>query len=96
MMGPISALFTADLTTTATTEKKASALRAAFVSLQGLIQNARKASAERHLRVELANMDDSLLRDIGVADDEIYLIRAGQVFTPRAWANRPATHNRSV
>lgn len=95
-MGPISALFTSDFNATATTVKKPSAPRAALASLYALVDNARKASAERRLRVELANMDDSLLRDIGVADDEIYLIRAGQVFTPRAWANQPAARNRSA
>jgi uncharacterized protein YjiS (DUF1127 family) len=69
--------------------KKPSAARSAFAALAAVVDNARKASAERHLRRELADMDDSLLRDIGVADDEIYLIRAGQVFTPRAWTTKP-------
>ena len=87
-MGPISALFTADFSETATTAKQPSASRGAFAALSALVDKARKASAARRLRVELADMDDSMLRDIGVADDEIYLIRAGLVFTPRAWASR--------
>jgi uncharacterized protein YjiS (DUF1127 family) len=97
LMGPISALFTADFATTATpAEHKPSALRSAFAALATMVASARKAANERHLRAELADMDDSLLRDIGVAEDEIYLIRAGQVFTPRAWANKPAARNTSM
>jgi uncharacterized protein YjiS (DUF1127 family) len=88
-MGPISGLFTADFSApTATTEPKPSLIRTAFAAMSTLITSAREASAERHLRTELAAMDDSLLKDIGVAEDEIYLIRAGHVFTPRAWANQ--------
>ena len=29
-----------------------------------------------------------MLRDIGIADDELHLIRARDRFTPRAWAGR--------
>jgi uncharacterized protein YjiS (DUF1127 family) len=68
---------------------------AALAAVKALFANARKASSERHLRAELAAMDDNLLRDIGVAEDEIYLIRAGQVFTPRAW-NRKSASARGV
>jgi uncharacterized protein YjiS (DUF1127 family) len=91
-MGPISALFTADFNTAATNDAvaaKPSAGRSAVDVLKAMVANARKAATERNLRKELADMDDALLRDIGVADDEIYLIRAGQVFTPRAWAAKP-------
>jgi uncharacterized protein YjiS (DUF1127 family) len=90
-MGPISGLFTADFSTTTAmdADKKPSAVRTAFTALSTMITSARQAAADRHLRAELAEMDDSLLKDIGVAEDEIYLIRAGQVFTPRAWANQP-------
>jgi uncharacterized protein YjiS (DUF1127 family) len=88
-MGPISALFTSDFSTKATTTEKPSAVRSAFAALSAMVENARQAAVERHLRAELADMDDSLLKDIGVADDEIYLIRAGHVFTPRAWAQNP-------
>ncbi len=91
-MGPISGLFIADLSTPTTmSEPKPSVGRTALAALSTMITNARKAAAERHLRAELAVMDDSLLKDIGIAEDEIYLIRAGQMITPRAWANQPVT-----
>lgn len=57
-------------------------LAAPFV---GLIRSVRRAVAERRLRDTLADMDDALLMDIGVARDEIYRIRARERFTPRAW-----------
>jgi uncharacterized protein YjiS (DUF1127 family) len=88
-MGPISAFFTADYSPAVNPEaQKSSAVRSTVTALSTMITNARKAAAGRHLRAELAEMDDSLLKDIGVAEDEIYLIRAGQVFTPRAWGPR--------
>jgi uncharacterized protein YjiS (DUF1127 family) len=95
-MGPISGLFTADFTPTvnADTVEKPSAIRTAFAALSTAVAQARKSAAERHLRAELADMDDSLLKDIGIAEDEIYLIRAGQVFTPRGWTSK--TINASV
>ena len=87
-MGPISAFITADLNHAAVTDAasaKPSATRSVFSTLTALLATARKTSNDRNLRKELASMDDALLRDIGVADDEIYLIRAGKAFTPRAW-----------
>jgi uncharacterized protein YjiS (DUF1127 family) len=66
--------------------KKVSFLRAAAAQLGAVVAGARKGAAQRQLRKELADMDDSLLRDIGVAEDEVHLIRAGHVFTTRAWA----------
>ena len=88
-METISTLATADFGTASTAApNKPSAARAAFAAFSAMVASARKAAAERHLRAALAEMDDSLLRDIGVADDEIYLIRASQVFTPRAWATK--------
>jgi uncharacterized protein YjiS (DUF1127 family) len=84
-MGPISAFFTPDMTTAAAPETKPSVIKSAFSAASAIIADARKAAADRNLRRELAAMDDALLRDIGVAEDEIYLIRAGRVFTPRAW-----------
>lgn len=48
-----------------------------------------QASAEeRRVRQHLATLPDNLLRDIGIAEDEIHRIRAGERFTPRAWAER--------
>ncbi len=51
----------------------------------GLVRKVRRAAAERRLRDTLADMDDALLMDIGIAQDEIYRIRARERFTPRAW-----------
>jgi uncharacterized protein YjiS (DUF1127 family) len=51
-----------------------------------LFTRARKASADRALRRQLAEMDSTLLRDIGIADDEIHRIRGMDHFTPRKWA----------
>jgi uncharacterized protein YjiS (DUF1127 family) len=53
--------------------------------LGGLIESVRAAAAARSLRSTLATMDDNQLRDIGVADDEIYRIRRQDSFTPQAW-----------
>jgi len=48
----------------------------------------RKAAEERRTRKHLATLPDHLLRDIGIAEDEIHRIRACERFTPRAWAER--------
>jgi uncharacterized protein YjiS (DUF1127 family) len=53
--------------------------------LVGLIANVRAAAAARSLRASLAVMDDNQLRDIGIADDEIYRIRRQDSFTPQSW-----------
>jgi uncharacterized protein YjiS (DUF1127 family) len=45
----------------------------------------RRKVSERALRRHLANLDDALLKDIGVADDEIARVRRMERFTPRAW-----------
>ena len=45
----------------------------------------REERSDRLLREELADLDAHLLRDIGVADDEICRIRARDRFTPRGW-----------
>jgi uncharacterized protein YjiS (DUF1127 family) len=91
-MGPISAFVTADYTAATTTQvKQASVVRMVYAALSTTIIKARKSAAERQLRADLAEMNDSLLKDIGVAEDEIYLIRAGHVFTPRAWVHASRT-----
>jgi uncharacterized protein YjiS (DUF1127 family) len=41
--------------------------------------------SNKALRRQLAEMDDVLLRDIGIADDEIWRVRQGHMFRPRAW-----------
>ena len=43
----------------------------------------RQRAADRAVRRQLASMDDTLLRDIGVAEDEIWRIRRGES-SPRA------------
>jgi uncharacterized protein YjiS (DUF1127 family) len=45
----------------------------------------RRKASERALRRHLADLDDVLLKDIGVADDEIVRVRRMECFTPRAW-----------
>ena len=54
------------------------AVKRLFSALQAKI-------ADRSLRSSLATMDDAMLREIGIADDEIHRIRQQQNFTPRAW-----------
>jgi uncharacterized protein YjiS (DUF1127 family) len=55
-------------------------------SLAGrLYRWARRAAADRNLRDQLAQMDDAMLRDIGIAPDEFYRVRSRERFTPRAW-----------
>jgi hypothetical protein len=70
--------------------KSPSLIGNAIAAFGTMVASARKAADEHHLRSELAAMDDNLLRDIGVADEEIHMIRAGQVFTPRAWVAKSA------
>jgi uncharacterized protein YjiS (DUF1127 family) len=53
-----------------------------------------RSAADRRLRDKLAEMDDALLRDIGIAEDEIYRIRARERFTPRAWSERAESERR--
>ena len=54
------------------------AIANAFVALQ-------RVNSERRMREQLANMDDNLLRDIGIEGDEIMRIRLRERFTPRRW-----------
>lgn len=53
--------------------------------LTAIVAGVRRAKADRRMRAELAELDASMLRDIGIADDEIYRIRAREAFTPRSW-----------
>jgi uncharacterized protein YjiS (DUF1127 family) len=55
-----------------------------------------RSAAERRLRDKLAEMDDALLRDIGIAEDEIYRVRARERFTPRAWQERADSERRGM
>ncbi|MGE3065272.1 MAG: DUF1127 domain-containing protein [Hyphomicrobiaceae bacterium] len=45
----------------------------------------RADAADRALRRELAGMDAFLLKDIGIAEDELWRIRRQHRFTPHAW-----------
>lgn len=89
-MGPFTALMTVDHAGTADHAEK----RTILSRLAGLFDAIRRDAADRRLREQLADMDDALLRDIGVADDELHKIRARDSFTPRAWANRTAGSTR--
>ena len=57
------------------------------VLVKRLVTSIRQANAERRLRYDLAQLDDVILRDIGIARDEIDRIHAGEDFTPRSWSN---------
>lgn len=46
----------------------------------------RAATADRAMRRQLAELDNALLRDIGISEEEIHRVRAMERFTPRAWA----------
>ena len=56
-----------------------------FGSLASGVQRELK---ERRVRAELAQLDDRVLSDLGIAPDEIALVRSEARFTPRAWADR--------
>ncbi len=87
-MGPFTALMTVDDTAVATTNEKRSFLSAAVARVTAAIESVRRDASDRRLRDQLAEMDSAMLKDIGIADDEIHLIRARSHFTPRAWADR--------
>ena len=78
----------ADLTVRNHAQETHSLLRRLSRPLVFALGTLRRSAAERRLRDKLADMDDALLRDIGIAEDEIYRIRARERFTPRAWSER--------
>lgn len=53
--------------------------------VHAIIARMRKAAAARALRRQLQGLDDAILRDIGISEDEIWRVRAGERFVPRAW-----------
>jgi uncharacterized protein YjiS (DUF1127 family) len=70
-------------------ERPASAPFGRLLGLAGeFIARRRRAAEDRRLRPRLAELSDTLLLDIGIAEDEIYRIRAYERFTPRAWHDR--------
>lgn len=87
-MGPFTALMTVDDTAVATSNAKRSFWHATAARISATIESVRRDASDRRLRDQLADMDSAMLRDIGIADDEIHLIRARSQFTPRAWADR--------
>lgn len=53
--------------------------------VKNTLEALRQSHAERAMRAELAGLDDHVLRDLGIAPDEMSRVRSGQDFTPRAW-----------
>jgi uncharacterized protein YjiS (DUF1127 family) len=53
--------------------------------LVGLVAGMKRSMEERAVIRQIATLDNAMLRDIGVADDEIARVRRGEAFTPRAW-----------
>lgn len=89
-MGPFTALMTVDHADTAVHTEK----RSVLARIAGLFETFRRDAADRRLREQLADMDDAMLRDIGIADDELHMIRARDRFTPRAWGARGSAKSR--
>lgn len=61
------------------------AVTSVMASLQRALAAIKAGNVERRCRAALAELDPSLLRDIGVAEDEIPRLHAREPFTPRAW-----------
>lgn len=57
----------------------------AWGAIRSWLEGVRQSYAERSMRAELAELDETILRDIGIATDEIGRVRAREDFTPRAW-----------
>ncbi len=87
-MGPFTALMTVEHAGIETAGERNSLIRKGATWLGALLQTIRTEAQNRRLRDQLADMDTSMLRDIGIADDEIHMIRARSKFTPRGWADR--------
>lgn len=45
----------------------------------------REARAARRLRLDMAQLDDMILGDLGIGPDEMARIHTGEEFTPRCW-----------
>ncbi len=84
-MGPMTAQFSVDHDSVAAPAKRSFA-RVCVDVVANLAAAARQHAINRRLRDQLAEMDDALLKDIGIADDELHMIRARRQFTPRRWA----------
>lgn len=75
-------------------ERPRSVLATILQPVMTLVAVIKRANAERRLREQLATMDDALLIDIGIAPEEIHLIRRQAHFTPRAWVDRAGVGRR--
>ena len=65
-----------------------------FAPIAGMFARWSRASAERRLRDQLAEMSDQMLLDIGIREEEVHLVRHRIAFTPREWADRAMTVRR--
>jgi uncharacterized protein YjiS (DUF1127 family) len=87
-MGPFTALMSVDHAANEAQTEKRSFVRATTDRIFDAVATMRRNASDRRLRDQLADMDDAMLRDIGIADDEFHMIRARDSFTPRAWVSR--------
>ena len=76
---------TFDLAATRTNLSREMPANPILAAFRDFIDGIRQARAEHSMRVDLATLDDSVLRDIGIATDEIPRVLAREQFTPRAW-----------
>jgi uncharacterized protein YjiS (DUF1127 family) len=54
-------------------------------AVSGFVNGLRRAASNRALNRQLSEMDDTLLRDIGLGEDEIYRLRAGSSIKLQNW-----------
>ena len=70
----------------ATASTAAGRTTAGFARALGqFVSGLRSATQARRMRTELAELDAHLLRDIGIAEDEIPRVHAQEAFVPRNW-----------
>ncbi len=56
-----------------------------FERIKNAMTAMRQVHDERLLRAELSELDDHVLKDIGIADDELHRVRSREPYTPRSW-----------
>jgi uncharacterized protein YjiS (DUF1127 family) len=64
--------------------------------LAGVVADYRARLNDRRMREKLADLPDPLLRDIGIAEEEIPRIRARERFTPRSWLDYRGSERRYI
>jgi uncharacterized protein YjiS (DUF1127 family) len=89
-MGPFTALMTVDHTAVAAKTAKTGFFQTTGARMGRIVTAIRNGAQNRRLRDQLADMDHAMLKDIGIADDEIHMIRSRANFTPRAWVEQNA------